>query len=129
MILRVIGPLIILLMVAGTALPAASASSEVGTIRDLTPLDPEHIPLSNPVNVVTGGPPFLMSDNPEWVTQPGIHSLATLREGHVSSGSSPTTLIPSVLCFSPLSAGIRALNRPMSRLRSLAGCRETIPRS
>lgn len=77
MILRVIGPLIILLMVAGTTLPAASASSEVGTIRDLTPLDPEHIPLSNPVNVVTGGPPFLMSDNPEWVTQPGIHSLAT----------------------------------------------------
>ncbi|HHW45241.1 MAG TPA: hypothetical protein GXX25_15815, partial [Desulfotomaculum sp.] len=49
----------------------------IGSIRDLRSLNPDKIAIENPVEVTTGGPPFLMSDNPEWIKEPGVHSLAT----------------------------------------------------
>lgn len=55
----------------------AEVFSAIGSIRDLRPLNPGQIPIDTPVEVTTGGPPFLMSDNPEWIKTPGLHSLAT----------------------------------------------------
>lgn len=71
--------------VAEAGAPASSSSDAVmagafdaiGSIRDLRPLNPNQIPIECPVEVTTGGPPFLVADNPEWIKEPGLHSLAT----------------------------------------------------